>query len=263
MREPFEINELDDIGKILRILRGNFQNRLTLKVESAPSKRKRDILLWLNSSNSSENETGDNLENLPAKTNDNFTSLFCLIFAHPDTKTMRLIQKRREYFKSRTGETWDLVLPGYFNASEQIDTAGSFKIASASTSSWGFDANAFNSLRKFIEIKSDFRWRYSGNADIVLINCYITDTGEPLFDWESTLSADIESSICKSSKLSIAEIVELISTDIEKNAEDESYGLELLFKERSTSNSGFKDNLKTVILGILSSLIFEFGKSSL
>ena len=43
-------------------------------------------------------------------------TVVALLFGHPDSSALRMLDARGEYFDFRTGDTWDLFFPGYFRS---------------------------------------------------------------------------------------------------------------------------------------------------
>ena len=155
-------------------------------------------------------------------------TLVALLFAHPDSDAMRMLDARGEYFDLRTGDSWDLFFPGYFRTTEDADfedQVGSRAIGRWYGDNWYFNARDFNIFRNEVEHLSDHRWKYSGSTDLVLINCWLAERGEPTIDWVSTISGQITDQADGTRTLTLANIIERITSDLETAAEDASYGV--------------------------------------
>jgi hypothetical protein len=76
-----------------------------------------------------------------------------------------------------------------------------------------------------VQQMSEGRWRYSGGADLVLINGMLVDEGEQVIDWDSTRGWDVVDATPGGPGLTLAKVIESITRDFETNAEDESYRL--------------------------------------
>jgi hypothetical protein len=87
-----------------------------------------------------------------------------------------------------------------------------------------FSPREFNSLREVVERESG-GWRYSGNADLVLINAFLSRGAEPIIDWQSTLGGPIVDANDRYLQRSIGEIIELVSREIDTNYESADWGV--------------------------------------
>jgi hypothetical protein len=132
--------------------------------------------------------------------------VIALLFAQPDSHTIRTLDARGDYFDQRTADTWDLFFPGY-HKSGRLDlerSAGSRQIGAGYTSSWFFNARDFDIFRREIEAASGRRWVYSGGTDLVVINGYMPDKGPITVDWASTFAGSLtepdETGPCRSSR---------------------------------------------------------------
>ena len=154
-------------------------------------------------------------------------TVLAFLFAHPDCDAMRLLDARGDYFDRRTGATWDLFFPGYYRSTnrhleEQTDAR---TVGRDYASDWFFNASDFNQLREHVEQSSEGRWQYSGEADLVLINGWLAEKGEPTIDWPSTISGQVTDHTAHARTLTLAGVIERITRDLENAAEDASYGV--------------------------------------
>lgn len=117
-------------------------------------------------------------------------TVLAFLFAHPDSDAIRMLDVRGDYFDQRTGDTWDLFFPGYYKSTQAArfeDETGARAVDVGYTDGWYFNARDFNMLREHVERASQGRWAFSGGTDLVLINGWMPDSGEPEIDWASTL----------------------------------------------------------------------------
>jgi hypothetical protein len=155
-------------------------------------------------------------------------TVLAFLFAHPDSDVIRSLDARGDYFDKRTGDTWDLFFPGYYRSQKGGDfegQAGSHPVGRSFADDWYFNAGDFNTLREHVERSSHGRWRYSGGADLVLVNGWMPDTGEPIIDWHSTLSGELTDRDAGTSTLALSGLVERITRDLELAIEDPNYGV--------------------------------------
>jgi hypothetical protein len=154
-------------------------------------------------------------------------TVLAFLFAQRDSAAIQMLDSRGDYFDVRTGETWDLFFPGYYR-SDDPDTerrARSRPVGTGYAANWYFSSKDVDYLRRHVQGMSQGRWRYSGGADLVLINGMLVDQGDPVIDWVSTQGWDILDATPGGPGLTLATVIESITQDFETNAEDESYGL--------------------------------------
>lgn len=154
-------------------------------------------------------------------------NVLAFLFAHPDSDAMRTLDARGEYFDVRTGDTWDLFFPGYYNSKrhELERAAGARPAGQLYLRGWYFNPRDFDMLRAHIERESEGRWAYSGGTDLVLIGGWLPEDGEPKLDWSSTISGSITDRAEGTTTLTVAGVIERITRDLETAAEDPSYGV--------------------------------------
>ncbi len=155
-------------------------------------------------------------------------ALLAFLFAPPDEPTIEMLNRRGVYFDARTGDTWDLFFPGYYCSNDRqferqvhdsrlLDDGHS--VGDRYTNNWYFNSFDFNELRRHVEESTRGGWQYSGGSDLVLVNAYVPEFGEPTIDWTSTQSGSIQP------PETLATVVERISRDIEQDNEDSAYGV--------------------------------------
>ena len=192
-------------------------------------------------------------------------SVVALLFAPPDTAAMDQLDARGEIFDLRTGTNWDLFFPGYYNSPESQyfeHQAGARSVGHGYAQDWFFSARDFDMLRREVEEKSEGRWSYSGTTDLVLINVWLAKNAPPTIDWASTLSGSITDPATGVRTLTLAEIIERISRDIERGLEDPAYGVAKVTTPaehqdsggRGQSGQGFVGN---VLSNIVASLVVK------
>jgi hypothetical protein len=155
-------------------------------------------------------------------------SVLALLFAPPDSQAMRILDVRGDYFDIRTGNTWDLFFPGYFKSPESAyfeSQTGAEPIGYRYGRVWYFHPREFNELRRYVERSSGGRWQYSGGTDLVLINVYLVERGEPTVDWESTISGHVADGSPGGGNLTVANVIERVTHDLEAAVEDPAYGI--------------------------------------
>lgn len=184
-------------------------------------------------------------------------TVLAFLFAHPESDAMRMLDARGEYFDIRTGDTWDLFFPGYYRSKHK----GSERKAAAQPlgrcfgSDWYFNASDFNALRDHIERSSERRWKYSGGADLVLVNGWLFGHGEPTVDWASTISGQLSDQSADIHTLTLANVIERITNDLETAAEDQSYGVgEVTDEPAPTSSHVGREFMINALAGIAAAL---------
>jgi hypothetical protein len=156
-------------------------------------------------------------------------NILAFLFALPDCEVIRSLDARGDYFDHRTGSTWDLFFPGYYKSQKGRDfesATGSHPIGDRYTSDWYFSPVSFNGLRAHVEEASERRWQFSGGADLVLVNGWLPETGDPTVDWASTVSGQLTDRDVGVRTLTLAAVIERISQDLEQALEDPAYGVD-------------------------------------
>jgi len=153
--------------------------------------------------------------------------VIAFLFAHPGSDAIRMLDARGEYFDVRTGDTWHLFYPGYYRSTMGHDFeqgAGGRPIGRQYAADWYFSPKDFNELRRHVEQSSNQLWEYSGGTDLVLVNGWVPMRGEPTIDWAS-ISGQITDQEEGTKTLTLANVIERISRDLENAIEDASYGV--------------------------------------
>lgn len=172
------------------------------------------------------------LETLAAEIIEHWTggpTVLAFLFAQPDSSAVQMLDARGEYFDIRTAETWTLFFPGYYSGKKddryELELAGARRVGQAYAEDWYFKASEFDSLRKYIEDLSERRWEYSGGTDLVLVNGLLPSRGEPIIDWDSTISGQLTDHKSGMQTITLANAIERITRDLEMGTEDGSYGV--------------------------------------
>jgi len=151
-------------------------------------------------------------------------TVLALLFTLPRSEPIYDLDAHGHYLDLRSGAGWDLLWPGYYRSERSVgfeSECGADPVGSGFAANWYFNAQEFNTLRETIERKSQGRWAYSGNSDLVLVNAWIPLRGEPTNDWESTAAGEVRAD----RTLSIGAVVERLSQDLEGAHSDASHGV--------------------------------------
>jgi len=155
-------------------------------------------------------------------------NLLAFVFAPPDTEPIRMLDSRGEYFDIRSGNTWDLFFPGYYR-SDSGDSferqSGGHPVGHGFARDWFFNPREFDNFRRYIETESAGRWQYSGESDLVVATAYLPEVGDVTVDWESVRSGQVTDSGAGTHTLTLGSVIEKISTDLEQEHGEESYGV--------------------------------------
>ncbi len=185
-------------------------------------------------------------------------SVLAFLFAHPDSDAIRMLDLRGDYFDQRTGDTWDLLFPGYYHSTKGHyfeRQTGAQSVGRRHAADWYFSPRDFNVLRKHVEEASGGRWTYSGNADLVLVNAWLVEDGEPTIDWMSTISGELSDRAAGSRTLSLSGVIERISQDLERLAGDPSYGVGVVTNKPSPpADQTLRELMINALGGIAASL---------
>lgn len=186
-------------------------------------------------------------------------ALLAFLFAHPDCNAMKVLDERGEYFNIRSGNTWDLFFPGYYKSDRPPHferEAGAQLVGRGFARDWYFNPRDFDRLRRHIEDESKGRWRYSGEADLLLTTAYIPSAGEITVDWSITIQGQLTDDGTRTP--SLAQCIERISGDLESGAQDPSYGVgDLVGRVSSTSASATRE----FIIAVLAEMTAALGKT--
>jgi hypothetical protein len=155
-------------------------------------------------------------------------SVLAFLFAQPDSAAIQTLEARREYFDVRTGNTWDLFFPGYYRSLKDPDcepARDARPVGRGFAGDWFFHPREFNALREHVERESKRRWEYSGETDLVLINCFLADEGDPTIDWTSTISGTMSDVAGKDGAWTLSRVIEKITNDQLQGNEDPKFGV--------------------------------------
>jgi hypothetical protein len=182
-------------------------------------------------------------------------TVLAFLFSPPDSAAMRALDSGIDYLDQRTGDTWDLFFPGYYRQSRDKPTYEDRRIGGGGVSEWLFNSLGFNIIRGHVETESDRRWSFSGNTDLVLVGAWLTEEGEPVIDWRSTLSGTLTEPQASTSTLTLGAVVERITNDLERTSEDPSYGVgAVVDPPDSLSPTVLRDFMISALSGIAAAL---------
>ncbi len=119
------------------------------------------------------------------------------------------------------------VLPGYFRSPEGPEfeaRVGRRQVGRDFADNWFFQAPDFDFFRNDVERMSGRRWQYTGGTDLVLVNAWLVEHGEPTIDWASTISGQITDETTAVRTLTLGESIERITRDLETEAENTAFG---------------------------------------
>lgn len=189
-------------------------------------------------------------------------TVLALLFAQPSSEAIRALDAAGAYFDCRSGDTWDLFFPGYYRSDDPDfeEQLGAKRVGSDFAENWFFSPPDFNHMRKHVQSSSGDRWKYSGLADLVLVCGWLPSEGEPTIDWASTISGTVgEGPVGRT--LTIHEVIERISDDLESGEEDANFGVEAL---TVPPDPQLADRVaRDVVVGALSGIAAALGKGAL
>lgn len=184
-------------------------------------------------------------------------SVLALLFAHPDAEVIATLDTRGEYFDHRTGDTWDLFFPGYYRAPDPVAERryGALPVGKEFLEDWYFHPRDFNLFRREIEQLSGESWRYSGTTDLVLASAWLTSNAEPTVDWATTASGSLTDVLTGTVSVSLPEVIERLSREIEKRLQSLDYGLPELTEQGGESiPPAARDAMSNALGGIIAAL---------
>jgi hypothetical protein len=188
-------------------------------------------------------------------------NLLAFLFAHPDSEAITSLGRRGEYFDYRSGDVWDLFFPGYYRSTENEGAErayGASPVGRGYVADWYFHARDFDIFRREIEDFSEGRWRYSGGTDLVLVSGWMPARGTPTVDWRTTVSGAVTDDTTGAMTLSLPEVVERISQDLELALNSPDYGVsEVASPARPDATGGMgvtRDIVTQALGGILAAL---------
>jgi hypothetical protein len=185
-------------------------------------------------------------------------TVLAFLFAPPDSDAIRMLDARGKYFDVRTDDTWDLFFPGYYQSTKGSAferQKGALPIGKDYTGDWYFSPAGFNDLRVRIEQSSENRWQYSGGTDLVLINGWLVEQGEPVIDWASTISGQVTDQSTGIETLTLGNVIERITRDLEAATEDKSYGVaEITDEPVAPASHAGRDFMIQALSGIAAAL---------
>lgn len=156
------------------------------------------------------------------------TSVVILVFAFPDSWSAKQLMQRREYFDIRSCEDWDVFFPGYYRYGsmgdpQQVDLADY----------WGFSPRAFDRFRRDLEVRTERRWRFRGESELIAMNAFLTADG-PAVDFTSVVSGPLTERDRGITTRTLAEAIERLGQQFDDESDDSDYGLGEVFAPPTT-----------------------------
>jgi hypothetical protein len=114
-----------------------------------------------------------------------------LLFSPPESNLGKSeIIKSLDYFHHRSGDKIDFFCAGYRRYGKNRQSVIEIEVSNDSAP-WYFNVIDFEALRK--EIQSHSSWKYSGEADLILLNVRKSESGQDaVLDWSSAICCDLE-----------------------------------------------------------------------
>jgi hypothetical protein len=185
-------------------------------------------------------------------------SVLAFLFAPPDSDAIAMLDARGAYFDVRTGDIWELFFPGYYRptkGTEAESQAGTCPAGHGYAGNWYFSPVGFDQLRRQVEESSEHRWEYSGGTDLVLINVWLPEYGDPTIDWASTFSGQITDRVSGTRTLTLSNVIERITRDLESATEDSHYGVsEITGRQQTPARHMGRDFMIQALSGIAAAL---------
>lgn len=184
-------------------------------------------------------------------------TVLAFLFTYPGSQAIQILDDRGSAFDMRSGVNWDLFFPGYYRSANPKQPPPVEPVGSSFAKDWHFSPQGFEHLRSHVQDASEDRWRYSGLTDLVLVCAWVESQGEPIVDWRSTLSGSLSDDFGDRT-LSLGEVVQRISDDLEANDEDPYFGVpEVVAPEHDPAPGG--GATREFLIGVLSSIAASFG----
>lgn len=121
------------------------------------------------------------------------THLVGLLFSPPESSLGKSeIVESLDYFHHRSEDNIDFFCAGYrkYGEAKHENIVVERRITS-DTTPWYFNVIEFEALRK--EVQKHSLWKYSGEADLILVNATINESDQdPVLDWSSAICCDLE-----------------------------------------------------------------------
>lgn len=169
-------------------------------------------------------------------------TVVALLFATPDSVLIQTAEERRDYFDARTADLWDLYFPGYYRWGHM---AGGRRLSNDPHGPQ-FTPVAFNEMREFVQGQGS--WRYSGDADLVLVNVYLSGSGEPVVDWESLQGGPLVDPNGLYRQMSLGGVIERLSEGIDEGFESADWNVAGDLWSESAPKTHFLES-KTAVFG--------------
>jgi hypothetical protein len=170
---------------------------------------------------------------------------------------MRVLSNRLEYFDVRTGDTWSLFFPGYYERDPNKTTRriDPFLGVARDRKEWAYEANGFNSIREYVSQQSGGRWKYSGETDIVLMGVWLPEEGDIDVDWESLRSGILVESGGERTDRTLGALIESISNSFDELLDPGADTGSLLADDGPPSNNRMVEFTTQVLSGIATAIV--------
>jgi hypothetical protein len=155
-----------------------------------------------------------------------------------------------------------LFFPGYYKAAdpEWEWGVGGRPVGRDFAASWFFHPRDFDLFRRDVEHFCGGRWRYSGGTDLVVASGHVPAEGDITIDWNSTVSGPLTEADGRPT-LTLAQVIERLSTDLESGGGDPAHGLEAVV-ERELAKAERKA-ARDIVVGALSEIAAALAKAGL
>jgi len=153
-----------------------------------------------------------------------------ILFTRPVTNLAQdEIIPNLEYFHARTGENIDFFCAGFCayvppasGVECVLDNTGQEVMLKDSNIHWQFDNRGFDRFRRDIEVRTENKWKYSGESDLILINAkYDLQTHTASLDFSSAIVLNLSKAIADKAILSTSELFEDIARFAESHSGDD------------------------------------------
>lgn len=182
-------------------------------------------------------------------------TVLAFLFAPPDTAAVRELKNRIDFFDIETGTTWDLFFPGYYRTkSRESDWGGNPILRARNGDYWYWSPEGFKQMADHIFTKTRGSWHYSGGTDLVLLNALLDIDHAPTIDWESVASGQVTDGERGVFTMSLGEIVQAITRDLEDNLEDSNYGVGRVVSQVGDQSSALAEYLGNLVSSIIASI---------
>lgn len=120
--------------------------------------------------------------------------IISLLFSHPATELAKSeIIPFLTHYHLRSSDAVDVYCMGYGNDWPDDHFVDQSVVAKVGNDTWQFSETAFHS--SIDDFQQQTRWRYSGETDLILLNCMLLDDNAVHLDLESAMVCNLEQMI--------------------------------------------------------------------